>query len=166
MKRVLLIIILVCCFGQSSCERDDICAETTPTTPLLIIRFYDADNPAALKAPNNLSIITLDPAEESLFLETSSASIAIPLRTTDNTTTYAFTVNSNEDDIEPQNEDIVTFTYLIEQEYVNKACGFRVIYSDLDNGVISQEDGPWIQNIDIENAIINDQAQAHISIFH
>jgi len=32
-----------------NCEKDDICAETTPTTPKLVIEFYDNANPTVLK---------------------------------------------------------------------------------------------------------------------
>lgn len=168
MKR-LLIILIICCSSliQSSCERDDLCAETTPVTPLLIIRFFDADNPTTLKAPNNLAIIALESSQPTEpFLTTSSDSIAIPLRTNANLTSFSFTLNSDENDTEQENIDVLSFSYTTEEEFVSEACGFRVIYEDLQNGNAPQDDGPWIQNIDIENTTVNDQIEAHISIFH
>ena len=53
----LLILALLVSLG---CQRDDICAESIETTPLLIIRFYDIEEPDELKAPQNLSIRSVD----------------------------------------------------------------------------------------------------------
>lgn len=167
MKKLILLLIIGASFGQSSCERDDICAETTPTTPLLIIRFYDANDPSEFKAPNNLSIVALESLDPSTaFLTTSSDSIAIPLRTVQEFTTFSFTINSGVSDEEAQNEDILTFIYTTEEEFVNKACGFRIVYEDLQDANAPQADGAWIQNIEIENPTVNDQTEAHVSIFH
>ena len=167
MKKLLLILIIGASFGQSSCERDDICAETTPTTPLLIIEFYDVNNPSLLKAPNNLTITAIDDENALQVLSAVNLeSIAIPLRTNEELTTYSFAINTAEDDEEEQNTDVLSFTYTVTDEFVNKACGFRVVYDDLQNANNPQEDGAWIQNIDIENPTVNDQTEAHISIFH
>ncbi|WP_339850309.1 DUF6452 family protein [uncultured Dokdonia sp.] len=167
MKKLLLILIIGASFGQSSCERDDICAETTPTTPLLIIEFYDVNNPTLLKAPNNLTISTIvnEEVNEVLTL-VNLESIEIPLRTNDELTTYSFSINTAEDDEEEANTDVLNFTYTVTDEFVNKACGFRVVYDDLQNTNDPLQDGAWIQNIDIENSTVNDQTEAHISIFH
>ena len=167
MKKLLLILLIGLSFSQSSCERDDICAETTTTTPLLVIEFYDVNNPSLLKAPNNLTVTTLDGENTiSVLTAVNLESIAIPLRTNDELTTYSFTINTAEDDEEEQNIDVLSFTYAITDEFVNKACGFRVVYDDLQNANDPREDGPWIQNIDIENPTVDDQTEAHISIFH
>lgn len=59
-----------------SCERDDICAETTSTTPRLIIEFYDVDNNDDLKDVPLLTVygegmftdedgVTVEPTEAS-----------------------------------------------------------------------------------------------------
>ena len=47
---------LIACFAiaLSSCERDDICAEATPVTPLLIIDFFDIENTTEAKRPQIL----------------------------------------------------------------------------------------------------------------
>ena len=168
MKKIIFILLLVICFGQSACERDDICAETTPTTPLLIIRFFDAESPLDAKAPNNLAIVAEGsiPEETGFTVTAGTDSIAVPLRTAEDITTYSFIINSQEEDDEPINVDELVFTYIRDEEYVSKACGFRVIYDELLAALDSQDDGAWIQNIIIENPTVNDQVEAHISIFH
>ena len=41
MKKISLLFALVFLIANYSCERDDICPESTPTTPRLIIDLYD-----------------------------------------------------------------------------------------------------------------------------
>ena len=41
MKKTILLFILFLIIGNYSCERDDICPESTPTTPSLIIDVFD-----------------------------------------------------------------------------------------------------------------------------
>ena len=55
MKKI-KILLLVFALGFISCERDDICAESTATTPQLIIEFYDASNPDDLKSVPRLTV--------------------------------------------------------------------------------------------------------------
>ncbi|MBV1925077.1 MAG: hypothetical protein KUG49_01040 [Dokdonia sp.] len=148
-----------------SCERDDICAETTPTTPLLIIRFYDAENPTEFKAVTDLVVAEVG---ASIGLIGSSDSIAIPLRTDVDITAFRFTNNANADidADDPPNEDLINFEYTRTEEYVSKACGFRTLYEQLGIARDGQDDGSWIQELIIDNTSVNDATAAHIRIFH
>lgn len=148
-----------------SCERDDICAESTPTTPLLIIRFYDAENPTEFKAASDLVVAEVG---ASIGLVFTGDSIAIPLRTEVDVTSYRFTINANADiDAEnPPNEDLINFEYSRSEEYVSKACGFRTLYEQLAQARDGQDDGSWIQDVIIDNTTVNDATAAHIRIFH
>lgn len=148
-----------------SCERDDICAESTPTTPLLIIRFYDAENPSEFKAASDLIVAEVGASVGLLF---TGDSISIPLRTEVDITTYRFTINSNAavDDEDPINADLIGFDYQRTEEYVSKACGFRTLYSQLGTAREGLDDGSWIQDLIIDNTNVNDATAAHIRIFH
>ena len=148
-----------------SCERDDICAESTPTTPLLIIRFYDFDNPSEFKIPPNLGIAESDQESGLLF---NSDSIAIPLRTDIDQTSFRFVLNATgEADMEDiSNEDLVNITYERTEDYVSKACGFRITYDTLDTSRTPQPDGFWIQDLIIDNTTVDNETTAHIRIFH
>ena len=42
-----------------ACEKDDLCAETTPTTPQLIISFKDANNTTESKAVESLGVFAV-----------------------------------------------------------------------------------------------------------
>lgn len=157
-------LVLLCCLWLSSCERDDICAETTPTTPLLVIDFFDADNPTEPKAPNNLIIAE---AGTTTGLLVNTATVSIPLRTDEDQSSFVFVLNSGSEEIDnPQNIDDITFSYTRTEEYVSKACGFRVLYQALQEQLTSPEDDFWIEDIIIVNPTIEDEAQAHIRILH
>ena len=168
------------------CQRDDICPETQDTTPLLIIRFYDIEEPEVLKAPQNLGIIEncaegQECNEEYVTIRNRSNrdqivtferftgdSLAIPLKTDEDLTAYKFILNNNAADQEPDPEkdtDVITFTYGRQEEYINRACAFRVNYVGLKVDVQDSDGTSWIQDIQVEQTNIEDQNQAHVSIF-
>lgn len=169
MKKIVIIFIVIITLGYASCERDDICAESTPRTPLLVISFFDVDNPSEPKAPSNLAIRAQGQADqENPFLITSSNNISIPLRTGIDVTetVYTLTLNSLEGAQETPNTDILTVEYIQEEEFVSSACGFRVIYNDVTQQTSPQDDGAWIQDVELQTFTIIDETEAHLHIFH
>jgi len=160
------------------CQRDDICAESIETTPLLIIRFYDFEDPNELKDPQNLSVRTTDSTDFVIntgggtpieYYRYSRDSVAIPLKTTTDLTEYVFTLNTAEDDSTATNSglrDTISFTYGRQEEYINRACAYKISYVGLKVDVDGGANGSnWIQDIQIEEANVEDQNQAHVSIF-
>ena len=85
MKYLYILVIVAIAF--SSCEKDDICDTNTPTTPRIIIDFYDATNPTVLKNVVNLKVIGDGLADEDdLGTFNSVSTIKLPLKTTLNST--------------------------------------------------------------------------------
>ncbi len=167
-KYLLLIsTVLFIILTSSSCERDDICAEGTATTPLLIIKFLDFDTGTEAKAPVELQVKAVD-VEAIFALDGVTDSIAIPLKTNESITDYEFTINSIfENDSIPLNTDTVSFQYTLEQEYVSSACGFRVNYKGLTvSPPEAGDDGSWIRSITIQREDVTDETTTHIFIFH
>ncbi len=157
---ILLLVTLLCLNG---CTKDDICSGETLTTPLLIIVFKDIDNPLNLKNVPNLTIIADYANDVEVYNGSAVDSIAIPLRTGADNTRFRF---SNENDQGTFNNiDIVSFNYQRQDIYVNRACGFKTTYSELES-VLDLDVNNWILNLDIENQIIEDETKAHITIFH
>jgi len=155
---------------STSCERDDICAEDTATTPFLIIKFIDNNTVSDIKQPNELQVKAVG-VDSIISFETNQDSIMIPLRTTEGLTSFEFTIDSDTmdgtDTVLP-NKDIVNFEYTPVDEYVSSACGFRVIYNELTNklNLPGTDDDKWIEKITIvEENVINETA-AHVLIFH
>lgn len=161
-----------------SCERDDICPASTPTTPRLIIEAYDAAIQENSKNIFGLVVIGVD--NESVldgYSVVSTDDIVLPLRT-DNTTTqyrliqgYSYddndTPDDTSDDIIEGNEDIITITYTTEQVYVSRACGYKTIFNNIAFTI--EDDGDnWILSRQIANdtQTIEDETAAHFYIFH
>lgn len=148
-------------FLLQGCQKDDICPAGTATTPLLVIEFYDSQDPTRLKAVQDL-VVQASGMEEIYFGPETTNSISIPLRTDQNFTDYTFTYNSGGED---ENEDIVTFRYSPNPEYINRACGFRINYSNIDVSV-QGEDNNWILSTLILQQNIENETEAHISFTH
>lgn len=149
----------------NGCQKDDICASTTPTTPMLIVRFYDFDNPSELKPVQGLNLIA-EGRKDSLFVQEKTIdSIAIPLKTFQNTTKYQFIRNVGNDGL--PNSDQLNFSYFPNEVYVSKACGFKTEYLDLQVVKVSEPGNEnWIKNIVVKQTIIDNETRAHLYIFH
>ncbi|GGG33728.1 hypothetical protein GCM10011344_38180 [Dokdonia pacifica] len=166
-KRLFIIgTVLWGCIMLSSCERDDICAEATPVTPLLIIDFFDIENPTEPKTPVDLTIreVNGDTLDGSPF---NTSTVSIPLRTNQDQTDLLFVLNTGSEELEtPENIDGLSINYVRIEEYISKACGFRITYDALDATPSSQDGEFWIQDVIIINTTVEDETSAHIQIFH
>ncbi|WP_298538526.1 DUF6452 family protein [uncultured Aquimarina sp.] len=172
MKLYKTLIPLVCCltavYLSSSCERDDICAEDTPTTPFLIIKFIDDVTVSDIKQPVDLEVRSTDPLITSTVPDVVSRdSIMIPLRVDSQITEFEFIINATNDDTTLANGDIVSFEYTPVEEYVSSACGFKVNFQGLTSTLTQEEDeGNWIKRITIEEDNVTNETAAHVFIFH
>ncbi len=147
-------------FLAQGCQKDDICPEGTETTPLLIIEFYDAEDPSRLKAVPNLVV---QAAGEEIFLgPTTTNSIRIPLRTTEAVTEYQLVFDSGGSS---ENEDRISFSYDPAPRYLNRACGYVVHFKNIDANTLQDEDN-WIISEIILQENIENETEAHISITH
>ncbi len=136
MKKITLLL-LVFCFSFSSCEKDDICDANTPTTPRMVIKFFDINNPTVEKSVTNLKVIgegmtdgvifNASASGESKFLANTSK-ISIPLKTNAATTTFSFILNSGSTNAALVNTDVIQFNYTTSEVYVSRACGFKTLF--------------------------------------
>ena len=78
-------------------------------------------------------------------------------------TRYRFITNAGE-----TNElvDVYEFNYMRENIYINRACGFKTIYTTLSAIEDDNEPVDWIINLDVLNTTVENENQAHITIFH
>lgn len=173
MKRIKLLILLSSLGFFWQCQKDDICPEATQSTPLLIIRFMDVEDPEAAKNVPSLTV-KANSEEENFITRTTTDSIAIPLKTFENLTEYTFIKNDpvppaegEEDPEDISNTDQLIFTYAVEQIYLNRACGYIVNYT-INNITVGAEPLPerWIRGIIVEQTNINNETTAHLTILH
>ena len=178
MKKIIaLLLILV--FASSSCEPDDICDPTTPTTPRMLIQFYDKVNPSVLKNVTNLKVIGKGMSEGVVLTPngigdnkyiTSGNNILLPLNTDAGTVYYKFIINFGDKNALLVDTDILEFKYTHENVYVSRACGYKTIFS-LDNLTpftltdASPADGLWINYVSVVKNNITLENETIIKIF-
>jgi len=146
------------------CEKDDICTEGTPTTPNVVIEFYDALNPTNLKAVTNLKILVPGYAD---ITPSGVSKIEIPLKTNDVVTSFEFIQNGNDADTANNNTDVVTFNYTKEDIFISRACGFKTVFQlNENNPVLTDGDaGFWITDIEVTQPNIQNENETHIKIY-
>ncbi|MDG5491398.1 DUF6452 family protein [Psychroserpens sp. SPM9] len=181
MKRIIILLSLSALVAiiAWSCERDDICSEDTPTTPHLIIRFYDINNQDETKQVRQLEIDGLDDDGESMgtiLSRTNTDSIVLPLRfaneNVETITRFQLEKDAdfadNSDDSNDSNIDFIEITYTPEFIYVSRACGYKSIFNLRNPGGITQDidSDNWIVNTEILNETIENENAAHIIIYH
>lgn len=169
---IVAVVIAICFFG---CEKDDICASTTPTTPRLVIRFYDKDNPDNQKNLSNLTakavgedkpIIFNEAGTEITKYETSGNTISLPLRLNSELTEYDLTQNSSTPTL--RNTDKIIIEYKTNQIYVSRACGYKTNFRLNPENPISRPTGDtseWINNLIIETTNIETENETHVKIY-
>lgn len=178
LKYLFLPIVLLIIGITASCERDDICPESTPTTPSLIIEAFDSD-----EQDDSKNIFKLVVAGVGLnkvlpgYNIVNTAKLTLPLKTHEDTTQYVLisdaSINDNgtpddtEDDFYDGNQDIITITYAREEVFVSRACGYKTIFKDVTITVESDSDN-WIQGIQSVNnpQPVEDEQAAHFKLFH
>ena len=139
----------------ASCEPDDICGEVNARTPQIVFRIYDASQPTQLKSIDTLRVVGAGQDDGFEFLNVDS--IALPLRVDAAKTTFGFTNAINA-------TDSIHLSYETNDLYLNRACGFRTIFS-LDEATTSAP-AQWIQSIEIlQNEILIDTL-THVKIYH
>jgi hypothetical protein len=162
----ILLLVLIVIISFTACEKDDICVDGN--TPLLIIRFYDNENPGELKAVPSLRVVGLGQSStvNTFSDRTSLDSIALPLRINEANTGFILISDSaDEDELETGNNDTLTFDYSTLEVFISRACGYIANYDDLGELLTSDSEN-WIQNIEIVSPLIQQQDSAHVKIFH
>jgi hypothetical protein len=185
---IVLILSLIVISTLQNCERDDICAESTPTTPRLSIEFYDATSPDDLLNVPRLTLygeglvvddmgMAIEPTEDSnatIVYNANTNSVELPLiiDTEDLetiTTRYILERDTNlrldTDNTTDSNIDIIEITYTTEFIYVSRACGYKSIFNGLNVEEESDTDN-WISNIEVLETTIENENTVHVRIFH
>ena len=147
-KYILLLFILILTF--SNCEKDDICIEDT--TPSLIVRFYDSIKLDTIKEVEKLTVWAMN--KDSIYSETATDSIVIPLDLSENSTTYKFQSDTTIDEI--------TFSYNKNDVFVSRSSGYKTVFENL----AVQTSNNCIISYNINNTTIENETNAHINIYH
>ena len=184
MKKIIAILLLIT--AVYSCERDDICPESTPNTPHLVIKFYDIDEQSDIKEVEDLLIIGIDNEELEVYQSatTIDSIIYIPLRTIDDdndpdngiTTKFILhkeyfyndndTPDDDTDDEIEGNPDIIAINYFTEDVYVSRACGYKTIFNNV-KVIRETDDDDWIELILFDEPLtVDNETDTHVQIYH
>lgn len=161
-KKIVFAFLLLNLFA--GCTRDDICPEDTTTTPLLMIQFKDITDRLQNKPVSSLQVLVIDTDTVEAFLGESDTLVGIPLNTLATMSEFRFIANSN--DSINTNTDILSFTYSTQDIYINRACAFKTIYNNLQVDLEPEIGTNWIQDITLLKTTVEDETEAHLTIFH
>ena len=168
------LILLTMSFLIISCEKDDICPDSTQTTPQLVVAFYDALDPQQSKTVESLAVYAIKDSELILIENINGIntdSIAIPLRNDIGVSNFRFIKNySVEGNIIFGDLNHVYIDYEMTDIFISRACGFITNYSILSLVPYDiLQDPPvigWIDGYEIVNPIVTNENQAHVKILH
>jgi len=166
----LVLLVAASFFG---CEKDDICAEGTLTTPSILIEFYDRDNTTVPKAATNFGYFV--EGMDTIKITGNATEIRLPLRVDTTSVKWGLILSTPVTGQDPiLNTDFLEFDYTTQQLYVSRACGYKTNFF-LTQGTDSAPnplltDSPdeselWIQEITVDKTNIEDENEAHIRIF-
>jgi hypothetical protein len=178
MKKILAFLMILG-FASSSCEPDDICDPNTPTTPRMLIQFFDYNNPSKEKNVTNLKVIGDDMSEGvilspsasgDLKYVTSGNSILLPLNTKADLVKYEFINYFDNKNPLLTNKDILSFDYTRQDSYVSRACGFKTIFDLNEKTPFTLTDGTpadqmWIRSVRIQQSNITSENETIVKIF-
>ena len=149
--RYLFLILLL----HQSCEPDDVCNVENPSTPQLVFRLYDANQPSQLKSVDTLRVKDTD--KESILQLINTDSIAIPFQINANKMNLDFLVSGGI-------SDELLIDYQTQDMYLSRACGFQSTF--IINEIEISTNKSWINTIEnVTNEILVDTL-AHVKIYH
>ena len=165
MKKNLFLIIGIL-FLLTSCQHNDICTENQPSTPRLVIKFYDYDFPTHLKAVEDFNAKEINSTDFYFENNKNDTIVQIPLQTSENQTIYEFVIHKDQEEEEEKSQQI-KFNYNTEEIYINRPCGFKNTFDNLEAELIEENTDHWIKEIEIphENTI-DDENTTHLYIYH
>lgn len=166
-KFLSIISMLLIAFLFSNCEKDDLCAATTPTTPRLVLEFFDEANPTVAKNVKSLKVYGLG-RPDSIGIYNGINKLKLPLNTVGNTTTYKLVLNSTI--ANAINTDYLEVNYASQNIFVSRACGYKSVFKiNPIGGVLrtdsESEDGIWMKSILVTNRSIESEDDTHIKIY-
>ena len=175
MKKISVIaLIVLVLLSFWNCEKDDLCAESTPTTPRAVIEFFNNANPTELKSVTKLMVeetvtnsklvadASLEETDDTRYLFTTNK-ILLPLRTTVDQSVFNFTLNKGEVN---EATDELLFDYTRKEIYISRACGYKTNFEITNpTAIVATLPGSWIQSITVENVIIDNENETHVKIY-
>ena len=154
MKKI-LIVFTAFLFLFTSCEDDDFCED--PTTPRLVIEFYDKEDPTLKK---QLPIYVWADSKDSIYQLVITDSILVPMNTQSTSTKYRLATTNIIETID--------LSYTTSDFFVSEACGYIAYFNDFGAELepIADPEDSWIDRIEVNVTKIENETETHIKVFH
>ena len=124
----------------------------------------DISNPTQVKAVDNLRITLANTSQTEVVPATTDTLYKIPLNPIATSVDYNFT--KGYEGTEP-NTDAFNITYQRGADiYINRACGFRTSFIDIDPTIQAEGSANWMLGNTINNTTVENEDITHITIFH
>ncbi|GAA4281768.1 DUF6452 family protein [Gaetbulibacter aestuarii] len=142
-----------------SCEPDDICPASTPTTPGLVMEAFDNNNPENSKNIFGLTVIGEGQSEPlpDFYNVSNKSKLILPLNTQTNKTEYRLikdtfindngTPDDTSDDFIDGKSVLITINYSTKAVFVSRACGYKYIFENVSVQVDQSDPDRWIKSI-------------------
>lgn len=174
MKRLIasIALLLIVSTYLLSCEKDDICAGTTPTTPSLMIEFYQKESPSVPMSISKLEYYV--DGSTKIDSVNNITKMKLPLKTDEDVTKWNLTYNRTIGNVKIVNTDALEFSYKRTVTYVSRACGYKTTFKlepnlqDKPNPILTDPkgDGFWISGEPIViTTNIENEDKVHIKIY-
>src|SRR5690554_4383508 len=115
-----------------SCTRDDLCPANTATTPSMVVVFNDFQNTDTRKTVEGLRVETDDLERKVVVARSTKDSIVLPLNVNGQETAYRFIKTTITETDTILKIDNILFTYDKNDVYINRACGFRAEFRNVN----------------------------------
>lgn len=165
MKKYFLFIVGLL-FVLTGCQHNDICIEEQPSTPKLIVKFFDSEITRQVKPIDDFNAREVGSEDFYFDAPVTDTVLSLPLKTDKEFTTYEFVVNQ-EDSVE-QKSDTLKFVYKPVDVYISRPCGFISNFEDFKVDSTNQTSlKNWIIDAATPHSnIISDEEEAHLYIYH
>lgn len=172
MKKILCASVLVVALTLvlMACEKDDICGKDEPTTPSLLLEFYDYNDQN--RQMNNL-VEAYVSGRENEIIKSNGYKLKLPLKLAEPETSWILKTTVIVNNQQQIKLDTLTFKYVVNTHYLNKACGYISTFSlkqdgtsPLLNGSATITTGNWIKFYITETNEIQDDKKAHFKIYY
>ncbi|GGG50382.1 DUF6452 family protein [Bizionia arctica] len=177
MKKIIALLLL--CFAVTNCEKDDICSESTETTPNMHVAFYSITIPSddipksvtklRITGVGNSEVLSINDGATIYNGASDVTEAYLPLKTTENNTQYVLHKNYSvdEDDVVLGNPDTISIDYIRKEVFVSRACGYKIIYENVVLTVLDDGDN-WIQLALAanDNQTVENEEEIQYKIYH
>ncbi|MEZ4853872.1 DUF6452 family protein [Flavobacterium sp.] len=160
-KHITIIISIFLVVFLWNCEKDDICADGTVTTPQLVVEFYDATVTDSIVTVSSIGFREI--TKDSIYRKSSVSQLLLPLKTNEDSVTFELTLYGDDDTVTTDDfSDTFTLNYNRQDIYISRACGYKTNFT-LTDAIVNSTN--WITNATIEQPNVTNENEVHIKIY-